>query len=193
MRSTIPLTVIAVAGLTTAVQAQTKGSVILTASTTSLLIGDLFTIGVYADDDGSTPGVFSFNIAVDVGPNLQIVTGPTVGGAYVFGWAGSMTSTSVEGIGGSTDIFGPTFDAPLNNLLLFNFQVVVVGSPIGLLASSRTGSGPNPALLTASEGGIVLLPTPYNQLNFGSLSIPAPGSAGLFVAGSLLAARRRRR
>ncbi|MEZ6243151.1 MAG: PEP-CTERM sorting domain-containing protein [Phycisphaerales bacterium] len=187
MRCTAPLAVIALAGLTTAASAQTKGTITLTILNVS---ENIYAVNVYADDVGA-PGVFAFDIAIDLVGAGTLLTGPTQGGAYVFGFSGGLTPTGVEAVGGSTDIFGPTFDAPLNALLLFSFQFQHFGGFVGAIA--HDGSGPNPALQTVTEGGIVLLPANYDEINFDSVSFPAPSSTALLGIGAILGARRRRR
>ncbi len=188
MKSTIA--VAAVAGLATVASAQV-GSVTLTASQTVASAGDLITISVYVDDDGTTPGVFSFDIAVTSGDaGFSVSGGPTPNGA-VFGWAGAALANGATGLGGSTDIFGPTFDAPLNGLAVYSFQIQYNGGEVTFTASD--GAGPNPALQTVSEGGLVLLPAAYASIDLGSVRItPAPSGLALLGLGGMIAGRRRR-
>ncbi|MEZ6243149.1 MAG: hypothetical protein R3B57_08910 [Phycisphaerales bacterium] len=188
------IAVAAVAGLATVASAQT-GTVTLTAGgmtgSISAASGDMITINVYAASD-SGPGVFSFDIQVTSGDGgFSVSGGPTVGGAYVFGWAGSALANGATGLGGSTDIFGPTFDAPLDGLLLYSFQVTYNGGTVTF--NSSDGAGPNPALQTVTEGGIVLLPAQFASIVHDSLTItPAPSGIALLGLGGLVATRRRR-
>ncbi len=184
---------VGLASVTASAHAQTAASIYMTASATYVGIGEPVTIGVYAESDGSTPGVFSFDIAIDLADCMQLISGP-VAGEGILGFSGAVTPTGVEALGGSTDILGPTFDAPLDGRLLFSFQTTFINFDIGGAAvTSRDGSGPNPALLTVLEGGIVLQPVEFDQINFGSIGIfPAPSSFAVLTLAAVPATRRRR-
>jgi len=185
------IAVAAVAGLATVASAQV-GTVVLTASSTVASAGDVITIGVYAMDDGTTPGIFAFDLAVTSADAGFTVNGaPTPGGAHVFGWAGAALANGATGLGGSTDILGPTFDAPLDGLLLYSFAITYNGGTVTFTSSD--GAGPNPALQTVITGGIVLLPSNFASIVHGSVTItPAPSGVALLGLGGLVALRRRR-
>ncbi len=189
MKSTIA--VAAVAGLAAAASAQT-GSVSLVASQTIASAGDIITISVVVDDDGTTPGVFSFDVQVTSGDaGFSVVGGSLAPNGAVFGWAGAELANGATGLGGSTDILGPTFDAPLNGLAVYSFQIQYNGGEVTLTSSD--GAGPNAALQTVTEGGLVLAPAQYASIDFGSVRItPAPSGLALLGLGGLIAGRRRR-
>ena len=96
------ITIAALAGLTTAANAQTVGTVTLTASTHTALIGETFTIGVVLSDNISGNSVFAFDLMIEgFGPGVAIPSAP-VANAGVFGFNGSVSGNAVTGLGGSS-------------------------------------------------------------------------------------------
>ena len=176
------------------------GTVSLTASSLTVNPGEAVTIGLVLDDDGTTPGVMTFDIAVT----------PTGGGfSYVEGsltplplldifQGGDGADNLVTMYGGSPDILGPTFDAPLNGLTVFTFQIMFSEEQIGTSVTLETSDGPtaNPPLHYAMLGEIVHIPVPYEIVEFNSVTIrvvPAPSAPVLFALVGVLSAGRRGR
>ncbi len=187
------IAIAAVAGLATVAVAQ-KGTISLTANTQNVAVGDVVTIGVVVDDDGSTAGVLSFDIAVTSGDaGFSVISGPTFD-ASIFGPGGADLGNGVEGLGGSMDILGPTFDLPLNGTTVYTFQIMITAGFTGAIEfNSSDGSGPNAAMQYAIEAPVVLGPGQYNEINHGTLRlVPAPSGMALLGLGGLVAARRRR-
>ncbi|MEZ6243148.1 MAG: hypothetical protein R3B57_08905 [Phycisphaerales bacterium] len=193
------IAIAAVAGLATVASAQgTKGFVELTANgssgTVAVAVGDVVTIGVSVDDISPT-GVLSFDIQVTSADAGFTVLGAPTFNAAIFGPGGAALANGATGLGGSTDILGPTFDAPLNALAyVYTFQIMITAAFDGeIVFVSSDGSGPNAAMQYAIGGGIVLLPGQYDQINHSTLRLtPAPSGMALMGLGGLIAARRRR-
>lgn len=190
------IAVAALAGLTAASTAQTIGSVTLTASHTSAAIGDEITIGVVLSDNIAGNSVFAFDInAISLASTLRIVPGSIQADGGVFGFASSEETHSVTGLGGASDILGPTLDASLDGVQVFSFQVVVVSAAIpSMSVTAADGAGPNPAMQWGLEGGIVILPQDYDEITFNTvtITIPSPATAVTLPLAAALAGRRRR-
>ncbi len=192
---TPPIALAALAGLTTVAAAQTIGTVTLTASTTTIGLGDTFTIGVVLSDNISGNSVFAFDLMIEAfGPGVAIMGDPTPD-AGIFGFSGSTSGTTVTGLGGSSDILGPALDPSLDGVTVFSFQVTT-GVTCGLYEFIVSdGPGPNAAMQWGEGGGIVINPRDYDEIVFNGLSInvfPAPGTVSLLAGAGLLAARHRR-
>ncbi len=203
---------LALAGLAAATDAQTTTGIIsLSVNATVVSPGETYTYSVVVDDNGvgDGSGVFAFNISAFFAPDVvyEFVSPPTPNPA-IFGFDGGLTAGAAYGLGGSTDILGPTYDAPLNGLAVFTFQAIVHGVIAGpgdepgdvgwAQLFTAQGLGPNPALLTVEEGGLILAPIEYDEIVFGSLGFttvilpPAPSSLAPIGLVALLATRRRR-
>jgi len=188
------IAIAAVAGLAAVASAQgTKGIVELTASSTSVAVGDVVTIGVVVDDI-SPSGVLAFDLMVTSADAGFTVLGAPTFNAAVFGASGAALANGATGLGGSTDILGPGFEAPLNGLTVYTFQIMITAAFSGeIVFNSADGTGPNAAMQYAITGGIVLLPGAYDTINHGTLRlVPAPSGMALLGLGGLVAARRRR-
>ncbi len=189
------IAIAAVAGLATvAVGQTTKGIINVTASQSVVSVGDIVTIGVVLDD-ASPSGVLSFDISVTSADAGFSVLGAPTFNAGVFGPSGSALANGATGLGGTTDILGPTLDAPLNNLAnVYTFQIMITAGFDGLIVfNSSDGPGPNAAMQWAVEGGLVLLPGQYDSINHGTVRLtPAPSGLALLGLGGFVAARRRR-
>ena len=190
------ITIAALAGLTTPALAQNIATVTLTTSVMTVATGDTFTIGVVLSDNIPGNSVFAFDIEVASAGVLDIVgVGEPVADSSVFGFNGASTSTGATGLGGSSDILGPTLDDPLDGLTVFTFQVTAGANVGSRTFTAMDGPGPNPAVQYALNGGIVLIPENYDEIVFNSVTVsilPAPASLTLLALTSLACGRRRR-
>jgi len=189
------ITIAAVAGLATVASAQNIGTVSVTAASATIGIGESTTISVVLSDNISGNSVFAFDIAVDGAGGAGFTTSNLVSDAGVFGFNGSLTATGATGLGGSSDILGPTLDASLDGVAVFTFEVT--GTAEGSVTfTASDGAGPNPAMQWGMEGGVVILPANYDSIDFGNGATvrvtPAPSGMALLGLGGLAVARRRR-
>eukprot|EP00913_Durusdinium_trenchii_P006341 g5953.t1 len=167
-----PITIAALAGLTTVATAQTVGTVTLTTSASTAPIGGVFTIGVVLSDNISGNSVFAFDLMIEgFGPGIALPSDP-VPDAGIFGFNGSVSGNAVTGLGGSSDILGPTLDASLDGVTVFTFQVTTAITCGVYEFSVADGPGPGPAMQWGEEGGIVINPRDYDQIVFNSVSVP---------------------
>jgi len=190
-----PITVAALAGLTTAVSAQNIGTVSLTASVATAPIGGVFTIGIVLSDNIAGNSVFAFDLMVEgFGPGIAVPMDPTPD-AGVFGFSGSASGSVVTGLGGSSDILGPDLDPSLDGVTVFSFQVTTEVTCGMYEFTVSDGPGPNSAMQWGQEGGIVILPAEYDQIVFNGVSIfinPSPATTPLLALAGCVATRRRR-
>ncbi len=189
MKSAIAIA--AVAGLATIASAQNVGTVTLTSSATTVNSGDVFTIGVVLSDNISGNSVFSFDLSIG-GAGDYNAAAPT-GDAGVFGFAGGSDGSTVTGLGGASDILGPTLDPSLDGVTVMTFQVTAGAA--GTIDFTAAAGAVNAAMSFGIEGGIVILPGAYDSIDLGSVSVnvvPAPSGMALLGLGGLVAARRRR-
>ncbi|MEZ6243152.1 MAG: hypothetical protein R3B57_08925 [Phycisphaerales bacterium] len=189
----------ALAGLATATKAQTIGYVTLTASATTVSVGDTFTIGVVLSDNIPGNSVFTFDILVaGAGAPFSTVPGSLVddpsGSGFIFGFLGQVNPDGAQGLGGPADAFPPTFETPLDDLTVFTFQVLATHAGV-ITYTPEDGPSPNIAMQTWMAGGIILLPAWYDDIVFESVTvnvIPAPPAAALLALAVPPAIRRRR-
>lgn len=189
------ITIAAVAGLATVASAQNVAFVNVTASASTIGIGEMATISVILSDNISGNSVFAFDLDVTGSGDAGFTLSDIAPDASVFGWNGSISGNVASGLGGSSDILGPTLDSSLDGVAVYTFKVTgdSEGS-VTFLASD--GAGPNPAVQFGIEGGVVILPGFYDDIDFGNgVTIrvtPAPSGMALLGLGGLAAARRRR-
>lgn len=189
MKSAIAIA--AVAGLATVASAQNVGTVTLTSSAATVASGATFTVGVVLSDNISGNSVFSFDLSIS-GTGDYNAAAP-VADAGVFGFAGGSDGSTVTGLGGSTDILGPTLDSSLDGVQVMSFQVTAGAA--GVITFDAAAGAVNSAMTYGIEGGIVILPGEYDEIIFEGVSItvtPAPSGMALLGLGGLVAARRRR-
>ncbi len=191
----ISVTLAALAGLTTIASAQNVGTVTLTVATTQIVDSGVFDVGVVLSDNIAGNSVFAFDLLIDIlgDQTFTILSGPTPD-TSVFGFAGGSTASSVTGLGGASDILGPTLDPSLDGVTVFTFQVMA--GNIGDVHTFAASAGDvNAAMSFGVEGGIVILPGLYDDIIFQGVTVfvtPAPGTLSLLAGAGLLAARRRR-
>ncbi len=194
----VPL--LALAGLTTSAYAghHETGFITLTASATTVSVGETFTIGVVLSDNIPDNSVFTFDVLVaGSGAAFSTVPGSLVfdpaGSGFIFGELGQINPDGAQGLGGSADIFSPSLDAPLDDLTVFTFQVLATQNG-AITFTPEDGPGPNPAIQTYAPG-IVLFPVQYDQIVFEGITItviPAPSAVALLAIAAPFTTRRRR-
>ncbi|MFI4896260.1 MAG: hypothetical protein ACIARR_00365 [Phycisphaerales bacterium JB059] len=190
---------IALTGLTTVATAQTVGTVTLTASTNTALIGETFTIGVVLSDNIDGPSVFAFDLAVTgSGAAFSTIPDSLVGdpsaSGFVFGFTGQINPGGAQAFGQSNDILGPTLDAPLDDLAVFTFQVLATQSGT-VTFNASDGDNVSVNSMAHEHPCIVLCPDDYDQIAFEGLTItviPTPPSLVPLALAFPLATRRRR-
>jgi len=189
------ITIAAVAGLATVASAQNVGTVSITAANATIGIGQMTTISVVLSDNIAGNSVFAFDVAVDGAGGAGYTTSNLQANAGVFGFNGALTATGANGLGGSSDILGPTLDQSLDGVAVYTFQIT--GTAEGSVTfTGSDGAGPNPAMQFGIEGGVVILPGTYDSIDFGNGATvrvtPAPSGMALLGLGGLAVARRRR-
>ncbi len=189
------ITIAAVAGLATIVSAQNIGTVTVTSSAATIGIGEMATISVILSDNIDGNSVFAFDLNVTGAGDAGVTLSDLASDAGVFGFNGAIAGNSVTGLGGASDILGPTLDPSLDGVAVYTFKVT--GTSEGTITfSAADGAGPNPAMQFGIEGGIVILPGDYDSIDFGNGATvrvtPAPSGMALLGLGGLVAARRRR-
>ncbi len=198
------ITALALAGLTAGADAGhfvSTGMVTLTSSAATVNVGDVFTIGVLLTDNIPGNSVFAFDVLVSGSGAAfstladSIVVDPFDSG-FVFGFNGQVNPDGAQGLGGSSDILGPTFDRPLDNVIIFTFQVLATqGGSISF--NPEDGPGPNLAMHYASSAlfRTLIAPVNYDEIIFNGITItviPAPSGAALLLLAGLISTRRRR-
>ena len=189
------ITIAAVAGLATVASAQNIGVVSVTASTDEIGIGEMATVSVVLSDNIDGLSVFAFDLDITGAGDAGVTLSDLSADAGVFGFNGGIAGNVVSGLGGSSDILGPTLDAALDGVTVMTFKVT--GESEGSITfTAADGTGPNPAMQWGIEGGVVILPGAYDSFDFGNGATirvtPAPSGMALLGLGGLAAARRRR-
>lgn len=193
MRKAIPT--IALAGLTTTVTAQNIATVVATASSSTVGVGETVTISVVLSDNIPGNSVFAFNLEILGAGPLGVTLHDLEQDAGVFGFSGGIDGNNVTGLGGSSDILGPTLDFALDGVTVFRYQVTVTDDLGRIDFTPTLGAGPNPAVQWGLEGGVVILPQDYDEIIFHGTYVqvvPTPSSLIPLALAAPLALRRRR-
>ena len=200
------ITTIALAGLSTAVSAQTVGTVTVTSSASTVNVGDTFTIGVHLNDNISTISVWRFDLVINgVGAAFSTVPGsltphPSINTDpdYVdyFGFLGQLNPDGAQGYATAPDALGPTLDIGFDDLTVFTFQVTAqqAGS-ITFSPNAPSGYAFDAVFTTVSSGVGVFIPWLYDEIIFNNATvnvIPAPPAIGALGILSMITTRRRR-
>ena len=193
MRTTVPI--LACAGLTTVVAAQNIATVTLTASENTAGGGETVTMSLIISDNIPGASVFAFNIEIlGTGP-LGVAIHDLEPDPAVFGFSGGIAGNNITGLGGSSDILGPTLDAALDGVAVFTFQVTLTDDLGRKDFMPTLGPGPNPAVQWGLEGVLVILPQDYDEIIFNGTFVqwvPTPHSLAPLALVGPLAFRRRR-
>ena len=194
------ITTVALAGLTASAYAghHQTGFITLTASATTVSVGETFTIGVVLSDNIEGNSVFTFDVLVaGSGAAFSSVPGSLIddpsGSGFVHFFSGQINPDGAQGLGGAADLLPPTLDPSLDDLTVFTFQVLATQGG-AITFTPEDGPSANAAIQTWTHG-IVLKPAPYDQIVFESVTvnvIPAPSGAVILAFAGSLAARRRR-
>lgn len=193
------ITAIALAGLTSAVTAQpTTGTVTVTSSASTVSVGDTVTIGALLSDNISGPSVLSFNVRVTgSGAAFSTIPGSLVEdpgeSGHFFGFQGQVEHNGAAALGGSWDFVGPDFQASLDDLTAFTFQITATqaGSITFTPSVYRDAFPPIQHLIL----GIVNFPADYEIVVLEPITItviPGPSSLAPLALAFPLATRRRR-
>ncbi len=195
------ITTLALAGLTSTAHAQNVGTVTLNASAVTVNVGDIITIGVVLSDDIPGASVFAFDVLVTgSGAAFSTVPGslvadPSESDFFEFGFLGQINPDGAQALGGSSDFFGPSFDAPLDDLTVFTFQILPTHGGVITFDPADSPVSPNAAIQQLVKGTIYQ-PGDYHTVVFEGVTItviPAPFSLIPIAFAFPLTARRRRR
>ncbi len=191
------LALLALAGLAAPAHAGIgTGFVTLTASATTVHVGDTFTIGVALSDDLADPSVWGYNVLVTgSGAAFSTVAGSLVFDPTLFPdfQSGQVTPDGAWGFGSAADLLGPSLEPALDDLTVFTFQVLATQGGV-IHFDPAEGPGSLEPIETYVPG-IVLQPAPYGQVVLTGVSvnvIPTPPTLAAVLLAAPLAARRRR-